>query len=192
MSRPSIRIVPAVDVPQAGDEPGERRLARPGRPDEGEGLPCRDGQRDVAQDRAGRARSANDTPSSSIAPATRGIGRASGASTMVGRVSMISNTRSMAPVPSRNWPYSPAIVPRLAAIATPYSRNPVSVPIPSWPSMTWWPVYQSSAARAPKPRNPISAPNAARHRASREPVATTRRAGRRRSARAPSPRGRSS
>ncbi len=86
---------------------------------------------------------------------------------------MISNTRVIAPVPSRNWPYSPAIVPRLAAIATPYSRNPVSVPIPSWPSMTWWPVYHSSPASAPKPSNPISAPNIARHSASREPVATT-------------------
>ena len=43
---------------------------------------------------------------------------------------MISNTRVIAPVPSRNWPYSPAIVPRLAAIATPYSRKPVSVPMP--------------------------------------------------------------
>ena len=58
-------------------------------------------------------------------------------------------------------------------MATPYSRNPVSVPIPSVPSMTWCPVYQSSAAMAPKPRNPMSAPNPARHRASRDPVATT-------------------
>ena len=38
--------------------------------------------------------------------------------------------------------------------------------------MTWWPVYQSSAAMAPKPRNPISIPKAARHSARREPVAT--------------------
>ena len=86
---------------------------------------------------------------------------------------MISNTRSIAPVPSRNCPYRPAIDPRLAPIATPYSRNPVSVPMPSVPSMTWWPVYQSRTAIAPNPRNPISAPNTARHRASREPVATT-------------------
>ena len=40
--------------------------------------------------------------------------------------------------------------------------------------MTWWPVYQSRAAIAPKPRNPITAPNPARHNARREPVATTR------------------
>ena len=45
-----MRMVPAGHVPQAGDEAGERRLARPGRADEGEGLPCRDRQRDVAQD----------------------------------------------------------------------------------------------------------------------------------------------
>ena len=32
---------------------------------------------------------------------------------------MISNTRVTAPVPSRNWPYSPAIEPRLAPMATP-------------------------------------------------------------------------
>ena len=86
---------------------------------------------------------------------------------------MISNTRVIAPVPSRNWPYSPAMVPRLAAIATPYSRNPVSVPIPSSPEMTWCPVYQSSPANAPNPSSPINAPNDARHNASREPVATT-------------------
>ena len=86
-----------------------------------------------------------------------------------GGESMISKTRAIAPVPSRNWPYSPAIVPRLAAIATPYSRNPVSVPIPSSPAMTWCPVYQSRPARAPNPRSPISAPNSARHRARREP-----------------------
>ena len=58
-------------------------------------------------------------------------------------------------------------------MATPYSRNPVSVPMPSVPSITWCPVYQSSAAMAPNPRRPISAPNPARQSASREPVATT-------------------
>ena len=78
---------------------------------------------------------------------------------MVGRSSMISKTRVMAPVPSRNWPYRPAMDPRLAPIATPYRRNAVSVSIPSVPSMTWWPVYQSSTAIAPKPRKPINAPN---------------------------------
>ncbi len=57
-------------------------------------------------------------------------------------------------------------------MATPYSRNAVSVPMPSVPSMTWWPVYQSRTATAPNPRKPISAPNDARQRASREPVAT--------------------
>ena len=58
-------------------------------------------------------------------------------------------------------------------MATPYSRNPVSVPIPSSPSMTWCPVYQSRPASAPNPSSPMSDPNEARHSASRDPVATT-------------------
>ena len=68
-------------------------------------------------------------------------------------------------------PYSPAIDPRLAPIATPYSRNPVSVPTPSEPSMTWWPVYHNSTAIDPKPSRPMRAPKPARHSASREPAA---------------------
>ena len=49
----------------------------------------------------------------------------------------------------------------------------MSVPTPSSPAITWWPVYHSKAAIEPNPRRPISAPKPARHRASREPDATT-------------------
>ena len=86
---------------------------------------------------------------------------------------MISNTRVTAPVPSRNWPYSPAIDARLAPIVIPYSRNPVRVPIAREPSITLWPVNHRSPPTAVNPRKPMIAPNAARHSASREPRATT-------------------
>ena len=96
-------------VPQARDEPDQRRLARARRPDQGEGLPRRDRQRDVAQRPGGRAGTRTTRRRARSRPATGPSGRASGASRIVGRVSMISNTRSMAPVPSRNWPYRPAM-----------------------------------------------------------------------------------
>ena len=51
-SRPSIRIAPSVTSHRRGMRPVERGLARPGRPDQGEGLPCPDRQVDVAQDQA--------------------------------------------------------------------------------------------------------------------------------------------
>src|SRR3954453_129980 len=43
----------------------------------------------------------------------------------------------------------------------------------SLPSMTWWPVNHSRTATAENPRNPMTAPKLARHRARREPRATT-------------------
>ncbi len=172
MSIPSTRIVPAVTSHRRGISPTSVVLPDPDGPTRARVSPA--GIVSESSRTTGRSgRYANDTSSSSIRPATGPSGRASGASRIVGRVSMISNTRSIAPVPSRNCPYRLASEPRLAPIATPYSRNPVSVPIPSVPSMTWWPVYQSSAAMAPKPRKPISIPNSARHRARRDPVATT-------------------
>ena len=171
ISTPSTRIAPVVTSQSLGSgRPAwscQNRTGRPARWSPPAGISR------LSSRRTGRSgRYANVTALSWIRPATRPSGKASGASRIVGRVSMISNTRWMAPVPSRNCPYRPAMEPRLAPMATPDRRKPVSVPMPSVPSITWCPVYQSSAAIAPKPRKPISAPKPARHRASREPVAT--------------------
>ena len=78
-------------------------------------------------------------------------------------------------MPSRNWPYVPAMLPRFAAIVTPYRRKLVSVPMPNAPSITCLPVYQRSTAIAPKPRKVMSAPKTPRQSARREAVATIRR-----------------
>ena len=84
---------------------------------------------------------------------------------------MISNTRVIAPVPSRNWPYRPAIVPRLAPIATPYSRNPVSVPIPSV-------AVDDLVARVPEQPGDGAEPEEPHQRPERRPPQGEARAGR--------------
>ncbi len=53
------------------------------------------------------------TSANEIRPAARGSAGAGTGSTMVGTVSRISKTRWMAPVPWRNWPYVPAMLPEV-------------------------------------------------------------------------------
>ena len=60
-----------VHVPQARDEADERRLARPGRADQREGLPCPDVEGRGRAGPVGRAGSANVTPSSAMRAAHR-------------------------------------------------------------------------------------------------------------------------
>ena len=72
-------------VPQPRDEPDQGRLARARRPDQREGLPCRDRQRHVAQDEPVRRRTRTTRRRARSGRRPLGIGRASGASRIVGR-----------------------------------------------------------------------------------------------------------
>ena len=103
MSIASTRIAPAVTSHSRGIRPTSVVLPDPDGPTRARVSPA--GMlRETSRSTGRSGRYANDTPSSSIRPATRPSGLASGASTIVGRVSMISKTRVMAPVPSRNCP----------------------------------------------------------------------------------------
>ena len=173
MSRPSIRIAPGVHVPQAGDEPHERRLARTrtARPGRGSPLPRSPGRRSAGPGRSGSY--PNVTPSSVIRPSTRPIGTASARSRMVGRVSMISKTRWTAPVPSRNWPYRPAIVPKARPDRDAVQQEPGQRPDPERPVDDLVPGVPEQQRDRPEPEE-------AHQRAEPRPPQREPRAGRRR------------
>ena len=97
---PSTRIVPAVTSHRRGMSPTSVVLPDPDGPTRARVSPAAIVEVDRSRSTGRSGPYANDTPSSSIRPGDRArCGRASGASSTVGRVSMISNTRATAPGP---------------------------------------------------------------------------------------------